>query len=311
MSYDHRYTVFTPTYNRAHFLPRLYESLKQQRDRRFEWLIVDDGSTDGTAAVVEQWQREGLMSIRYFWQENAGKSMAFNRGVQEANGELFLAIDSDDALLPESLAIFSKHWDAILALPSDEATRFSGVTGLCQDQDGNLYGDLFPQDVIDSNINEIRYKYKTMGEKKGFTRTDIHKAYPFPVLDNNRFVPESVVWNAIGRAYKTRFVNEVVRIYWSHDEARLMTGGVSVNTSPGHALWHRDILNTNLKYFRHSPASLAKSSVHYTRFSLHAGDGFSTQLRQLESSPARALWLSTAPLGWLVYQKDRRAGVGH
>jgi len=311
VAYRYRFTVFTPTYNRAHFLPRLYESLKLQRERNFEWLIVDDGSTDETAALVEQWQQENLLPLRYVWQRNAGKSKAFNRGVQEARGELFLAIDSDDALVPESLAIFSKHWDAILALPPNDSARFSGVTGLCQDQFGNLYGDRFPRDVIDSDINEIRYRFKTKGEKKGFTRTDIHKETPFPELANNRFVPESIVWNAIGRNYKTRFVNEVVRVYWSHHEERLTTSGVSAASAPGHALWHREILNTNLKYFRYSPASLAKSSVHYTRFSLLAGESFASQWSHLRGAGARALWMGAAPLGWLIYQKDRRAVVGH
>jgi glycosyltransferase involved in cell wall biosynthesis len=311
VAYQYRFTVFTPTYNRAHLLPRLYESLQQQSNRDFEWLIVDDGSTDGTQAQVEQWQKEDRLPLRYIWQPNAGKSMAFNRGVQEARGELFLAIDSDDALLPESLAIFSKHWDAIQALGPTESARFSGVTGQCQDQFGNLYGDLFPQDMIDSDINEIRYKFKTQGEKKGFTRTDIHKTFPFPTLDNNTFVPESVVWNAIGHKYTTRFVNDIVRVYWSHDEERLTTGGVSVASSPGHALWHRDVLNTNLKYFRYSPASLLKSGIHYTRFSLHAGDSFAAQWRHLRGIAARGLWMSTVAVGWLVYRKDRRAGLKH
>lgn len=311
LGYRYRFTVFTPTYNRAHLLPRLYESLQQQTDRNFEWLIVDDGSSDGTQALVERWQKENRLPVRYYWQPNAGKSMAFNRGVQEADGDLFLSIDSDDALLPESLAIFSKHWDAILSLPPTEAAKFSGVTGLCQDQTGTIYGDLFPHDVFDSNINEVRYRYRIQGEKKGFTRTDIHKAFPFPALDNNSFVPESVVWNAIGRQYTTRFVNEIVRVYWSHDEERLTTSGVSVASSPGHALWHRDILNTNLRYFRYAPASLAKSSVHYTRFSLHAGDSFKTQWRQLHGVAAHALWVGTLLPGWMIYQKDRKTGLSH
>jgi glycosyltransferase involved in cell wall biosynthesis len=310
LAYQYRFTVFTPTYNRAHLLPRLYLSLQQQHERDFEWLIVDDGSTDSTPTLVEQWQAENLLALRYVWQRNAGKSMAFNRAVQEARGELILSIDSDDTLVPESLAVFSKHWDAIQALPSSASAQFSGVTGLCVDQFGNQYGDRFPHDVFDSNSNEIRYRYKTKGEKLGFTRTDVHKEFPFPKLPNNTFVPESVVWNAIGRKYKTRFVNEVVRVYWSHDEVRLTNSGVSDASAPGHALWHRDILNTNLKYFRYSPASLAKSAVHYTRFSLHAGDSFATQWSHLQGSGARALWVSAAPLGWLIYERDRRAMRG-
>jgi hypothetical protein len=82
-------------------------------------------------------------------------------------------------------------------------------------------------------------------------------------------------------------------------------------TSQGHVLWHRDVLNTNLKYFRYSPADLVKNSIHYTRFSLHSGGSFRTQWQELKVPAARALWIATAPLGWLVYQKDRRVALSH
>jgi len=302
--YTYRFTVFTPTFNRVSLLPRLYESLQQQTYRDFEWLIIDDGSTDLTTQIAEEWKGEGLINLRYIWQENAGKHMAFNRAIREAQGELLLAIDSDDALLPKSLEIFSRHWDDIQTLPADQAAKFSGVTGLCQDQFGNVYGDQFPSDAFDSDANEIRYKYRTKGEKKGFHKTDVHKQFPFPALKDHKFVPESIVWNAIGQNYKTRFVNDIVRVYWSHDEERLTTGHFDPVMSPGHALWHRDILNTNMKYFRYSPESLIKSAVHYSRFSFHAGDSIITQWKQLESFPARALWAVTIPLGWYTYLKE-------
>ena len=307
MDYQYRFTVFTPAYNRAGLLPRLYESLKAQSYRDFEWLIIDDGSTDSTGELVEGWSREGLFPIRYVWQGNAGKHVAFNRAAQMASGELLLEIDSDDALLPDALQLLANHWAAIQALPPAEAASFSGVTGLCQDQFGHLIGDRFPQDVFDSDSNEILYRYKIRGEKFGFHRTEVFKEFPFPVLANHAFVPLSIVWNTIGRKYKTRFVNDLLRVYWLHDEGRISTTGFVPASSPGHALWHRDVLNTNLKYFKCSPADFVKSSVHYTRFSLHSGDSFRAQARQLKGPGARALWLGAAPLGWLVYQRDRRA----
>ncbi|MGQ9564843.1 MAG: glycosyltransferase family 2 protein, partial [Thermogutta sp.] len=97
-----RFTVFTPTYNRAHTLSRTYESIRRQTIRDFEWVIVDDGSTDGTDELVQQWQQEcNDFPIRYFWQPNQHKKVAFNRGVREAKGQWFVPIDSDDELLPD------------------------------------------------------------------------------------------------------------------------------------------------------------------------------------------------------------------
>src|SRR5690242_19362698 len=97
------FTVFTPTYNRAHTIERVYRSLCTQNCRDFEWLVVDDGSTDGTEALIRQWQHEAEFPIRYFWQPNAGKHVAMNRGVAEASGSLFLTLDSDDACVPWAL----------------------------------------------------------------------------------------------------------------------------------------------------------------------------------------------------------------
>src|SRR5690554_1988606 len=103
-------TVFTPTYNRAHTLPRLYQSLLDQIFRDFEWLIVDDGSTDGTKELVEGWIAEAAIQIRYIYQPNGGKHTAFNRGVREARSPLFASIDSDDMGLPHTLEAYFREW---------------------------------------------------------------------------------------------------------------------------------------------------------------------------------------------------------
>ena len=103
------FTVFTPTYNRAYTLHRVYESLKAQTYRDFEWLIVDDGSNDNTRELIQKWQNESLFSIRYIYQQNSGKHIAFNRAVREAKGELFLTLDSDDACVEEALERFKYH----------------------------------------------------------------------------------------------------------------------------------------------------------------------------------------------------------
>ena len=129
------FTVFTPTYNRAATLAGVYSSLQVQTFRNFEWLIVDDGSADGTAALVQEWQAVAEFPIRYFWQPNGGKHRAFNRGVQEARGELFLTLDSDDSCVPEALERLKFYWDA-LSLGSQEI--FSAVTALCSDSNGNV-----------------------------------------------------------------------------------------------------------------------------------------------------------------------------
>src|SRR5260370_21551906 len=155
MAYSHVFTVFTPTYNRASTLPRVYESLKAQTFRDFEWLIVDDGSADNTREVVEKWQGEAAFPVRYIYQRNQGKPAAYNRAVQEARGELFLFIDSDDACFPQALERLKFHWDNI---PAERRAKFSAVTVLCEDQHGQLCGEGFPHDGLDSDSGETYIK---------------------------------------------------------------------------------------------------------------------------------------------------------
>lgn len=298
--YEYRFSVFTPTYNRAHTLPRVYESLQAQTYREFEWLIVDDGSTDNTKAVVETWQRDASFPIRYFWQPNGGKHVALNRGVREARGELFLTLDSDDACVPHALERFLYHWDSI---PSPQKHQFSAVTALCMDQRKQLVGTPFPYHVTDSDSLEIQYRHKVRGEKWGFHRTDVLRQYPFP--DQFKFyVPEGIVWKRIARRYKTRFVNEILRIYYD-DQPSLMRGQKFEQGACGGRLEHLTVLNDEIDYFRYSPVDFYRSAVHYVRFSCHRGVGIRQQIVDVRSTPGRLLFTAALPVGFGVHARDR------
>lgn len=104
-------TVFTPVYNRADTLPRLYESLKRQTDQSFVWIIVNDGSTDESEKLVKTWVTEHKLDIKYFYQENAGKPTAHNQGVKETETELFVCVDSDDYLKDDGIEKILMHWE--------------------------------------------------------------------------------------------------------------------------------------------------------------------------------------------------------
>ncbi len=215
------FTVFTPTYNRAHTLGRVYQSLLTQTFTGFEWLIVDDGSSDGTKELVRGFVNEGRISIRYFQQPNGGKHVAFNRGVYEAYGELFLALDSDDACSPVALERFRARW---FSLPDSERVKFSGITCLSEDVNGSVIGGNLPFDFIDGYPYQVTSQYRLKGDKWGFHQTRILKNYLFPVFPGERFVPESLIWNRIGRVYKIRFVNEALH------KACYQTDGLSASS---------------------------------------------------------------------------------
>jgi glycosyltransferase involved in cell wall biosynthesis len=297
------FTVFTPTYNRAHTLPRLYASLQRQTFRDFEWLIVDDGSTDNTRDVVAAWQEctSTNFPIRYFWQENAHKKAAFDRGVSEAKGELFYTFDSDDEALPETLQVLNKRWHDI---PEAERHGFSGVTGLCITANGDTIGTRFPLDILDSDSQEIVHRYKIKGEKSGFHRTDVLRQFRFP-MNVQGHVPEGIVWSAIATRFKTRFVNDPLRIV--HFEPN------SIGRSPfsaglhadGLSLWKREILCNELRWFFYNPFWFLKTAANYSRFHLHLHKTEPGKRWPLKGIAPRLLVAMMCPIGALRFWLDR------
>ena len=299
----YRFTVFTATFDRADTLGAVYASLRAQTYREFEWLIVDDGSTDETPALVERWVAEGAMPVRYFRQENSGKHVAINRGAERAEGELFLPLDSDDTCEPEALERLAFHWDEI---PSAERDSFAGVACLCRDTAGRIVGDRFPRDVLDCSVLDTIYRHGVRGEKWGCTRTDLLRRFPFPEEYRRTCIPESVVWNRIGAHYRTRFVNEALRVYVV-DEGRstLSHHQPASKNAPGGVLKHRMALVEHLRYLPHAPAKLLHSAACFTRFSLHVGQGPRAMARALPRAGSRLLWLAGLPLGYALYLRDR------
>jgi glycosyltransferase involved in cell wall biosynthesis len=294
------FTVFTPTYNRAHTLPRVFVSLQRQTFRDFEWLVVDDGSTDGTPLLVEQFQKDADFPIRYARQAvNSGKHVAFNRGVREATGELFLTLDSDDECVPEALARLKFHWDTI---PVDRREQFSAVTSLCMDETGQVVGDRFPEDVLDSDSIELAYRFRVKGEKWGFHKTSVLRAHPFPEAPDMKFVSESLIWFAIARRHRTRFVNECLRIYHGDGGGRLST--LSVGTARGRRIFNAAILNdySDVRYI--SPRVRTKCAINYARYSLLCGLGLRAQLRDIHAAAAKGLVVLCAPAALLISLRD-------
>src|SRR4030095_1387671 len=141
-----RITVFTPMFNRFELLKRTYRSICAQTFRDFEWLIIDDGSTDDTTDIIRTWQRASLFPIRFIRQRHQGKHIAHNNAIAHAKGELFAVLDSDDTLVPNALERLLFHWDAI---PVSHHHQYSGVTCLCMDEDSRVIGRPFPFLVLD------------------------------------------------------------------------------------------------------------------------------------------------------------------
>ena len=248
MAFDFKITVFTPTYNRAYILENLYRSLQRQSYGDFEWLVVDDGSSDGTEALFDRWRREeNPFPIRYVRQENGGKCRAINHGLKLARGELFFTVDSDDYLTDDALEKVAR-WEA--ELPKDQKyCGFAGNLGTAPNVTPNkpLPGDFFDGTAFD------RYGIVD-GERASVFYTDIHRRYLYPEFPGEKFMTEAVTWNRMANdGYRMRFFNDIIWIFEYKDDGLTRSGyDLFLRNPQGTGLFFRE----KAKFFHYSPNTM-------------------------------------------------------
>lgn len=184
-------TIFTPAYNRAGILPRLYQSLLAQTAMDFEWLVIDDGSTDETRKVVGGWIKEGRLPIRYIKKENGGKHTAHNEALRHANGEWLFCVDSDD-WLPQN-AVEDILEGSASVRPSD-----AGLVGYKADQNGrSLCAALDAQEQSHYGLYSLMRRGGGRGEYALVFRTELLRNFPFPEIPEERFMTEAVLYDRL------------------------------------------------------------------------------------------------------------------
>lgn len=241
-------TVFTPTYNRAYILDVLYQSLKCQTYKNFEWLIVDDGSIDNTEQLVEEWANENDgFEIKYHRQENRGKCSAINKGLQLATGTLFFTVDSDDYLTKDALEKINK-WES--ELPKNQ--KYCGFAGNMGISAGETPNRSFDGGYYDGSALD-RYR-NVDGERAMVFYTDVHRKYLYPIFQNEKFMTEAIAWNRMAwDGYKMRFYNDIIWIYEYKADGLTKSGSrLFIENPKGYGLWLRErakYLNYNWSQF--------------------------------------------------------------
>lgn len=200
-------TIFTPTYNRAYIIGNLYESLKKQTNKDFEWLVVDDGSTDNTESMFTELLADKRdFPVRYIKQTNGGKHRAINRGVKEARGEMFFIVDSDDTLTCDAVEKIKKWFFSL-----DGRLKFAGVSGLRGNADNKVIGGGGNGGNYVDATNLERKSKNLLGDKAEVYYTDVLKKYPFPEFEGEKFITEEVVWNKIAAdGYYIRWFSDII-----------------------------------------------------------------------------------------------------
>lgn len=227
-----RLTIFTPTYNREKYLNRLYESLVQQTNKSFEWIIVDDGSTDNTKNVIKKFMLENKIRIKYYIQKNSGKHVAHNKGVEMCNSELFYCVDSDDYLPNNAIMKILDIWDK-----RDTNIEYTGIVGLKGYKDGRIMGGEFQKNIRLSTLSDLYNIYGKKGETALIFKTEYLKRNKFPVYEEEKFLSEEVVYNELDKIAPLIIENTVIYIMeylndgltnnylkaWSHSPRGVLT----------------------------------------------------------------------------------------
>lgn len=286
-------TVFTPAYNRAGTLERTYRSLCAQTCSDFEWLVIDDGSTDNTRELVESWIAEARIPIRYIRQENQGMHGAHNTAYRNITTELNVCIDSDDAMPADAIDKIAAFWKQHEA----DSDRYAGIVGLDTDMNtGKLIGTKFDRDTT---TLQGFYARGGKGDKKLVYRTDVICSYPeYPLFEGERYVGLAYKYMLIDRDYELLTLNE------SLADVEYQPDGSSVNmyrqywrNPRGFAFFRRTemICSPNLKRRFIVCAHYVSSCI------------ISRDKRWLADSPRKMLTLVAAPAGALLYLMIRRA----
>lgn len=257
MDSDIKVTILTPTYNRAHTLVRLYNSLCRQSDRRFSWMIVDDGSSDNTKDIVEKFEDD--FEIKYIYKKNGGKHTALNTGIQKICTEYTFIVDSDDYLKDNAIELVNKWVDDVAGMAG-----IAGVAGMCVNELGAMIGQ-FPDgcEYIDC-LNSERKKYHLLGDKAEVYKTQLLKSHPFPVYKDELFMPESIIWNQFSlQGLKVRWHKECIKVCMYLEDG-LTSAARNIEHFKRNYKGYRDDCALNLKVYKF-PYNYSAASVFYAR----------------------------------------------
>lgn len=199
-------TVFTPTYNRAHTLHLCYESLCRQSCKDFIWLIIDDGSTDNTKILINEWQnRNNGFDIRYIYKKNGGMHTAHNTAYENIDTELNVCIDSDDYMTDNAIELIKNCWQ------KNKSNNLAGIIALDIDKKNkNVIGTKLPVNKKTTTLYSF-YENGGKGDKKLIYRTDIIKSVPpYPVFSGEKYIGLGIKYRLVDDNYELFILNEPV-----------------------------------------------------------------------------------------------------
>lgn len=293
-----RITVFTPTYNRAYCLHKCYESLKRQTCRDFSWLIIDDGSTDGTGEMVQKWIGEGNdFHIQYVYKENGGMHTGYNTAYSIIDTELSINVDSDDYLTDTAIEEILAFWDA------NKRDDVGGIYALDCYEDGSITGAAFPEDlkefhgwghkIIYYEAGGKKKRHVNHGDKKFIGVTKIINSYPpIPVFEGEKYHSLYYKQHLIERDHTVLIYNKPVCV------VEYMADGSSRNMYYQYVRNPKGFCNERRFVMQYAPAFSIRLSaaIHYVAESILAKDR-----HFIRHSTNKPLTVAAVPVGIALY----------
>ncbi len=280
-------TVFTPTFNRAYCLHVCYESLKSQTNKKFIWLIIDDGSTDNTEELVKTWKKEDVIEISYIKQDNQGMHGAHNTAYEQIDTELNVCIDSDDCMPFDAVEKILEFWE------KHGSDQVSGMIGLDSFKNGEIIGTKMPASIKKSTLFDLYNKHDVKGDKKLVYRSELTKKYPYPIFENEKYVGLAYKYHKLDEEYPMLLMNEILCVveYLPDGSSLNMLKQYRVNPK-GFAFYRKELMklpfvDMKFKY---------RQAIHYVSSSL-----ISKNKDFIKESPFKLLTFFATPLGLILY----------
>lgn len=280
-------TIFTPTYNRAYCLKQCYLSLVRQTCQDFIWLIIDDGSTDHTKALVQGWIKENKIQISYHWQENQGMHGAHNTAYELIDTALNVCIDSDDFMTDDAVEKILGFWN------QHGSDQVAGIIGLNSDFDHQLIGTPLPEDLKSATLYDLYYKYQVTGDKKLVYRTELTRKYPYPLFENEKYVGLAYKYYRLDQDYQLLLMNDVLcRVEYLADGSSQNMFRQYITNPKGFSFYRKELMKLPFVSLRFK----FRQAIHYVSSSLMSRNkGF------LRETSHRSLTILAMPLGITLY----------
>lgn len=279
-------TVITTTYNRAYCLHQVYESLVRQTSGDFLWLIVDDGSSDGTKELVDKWKKDNKIEIEYYYKTNGGMHTARNLAYAKVHTLLNVIIDSDDWMTDNAVEKIVEFWQ------SNGGKQYSGIISNNISNKGMLIGSKLPKGVTACTTEELFGKYKVKGDKKLIFRSELTKLYPYPEFVGEKFYPASYKFRMLDQQYKMLLMDEFICVVdYNEDSMTYNKFAQYKSCCRGFSHYRNEMIKLS-----NSPKYIAKQMIHYI-----AESKMAKNKNYIKNSSNRFYAIFCWPLGNLYY----------